>query len=267
MKHVRRNLDMRAADRAALDHARRLQAGLNGIRLDGEGGEGGGGDGGGDGGGSGSGEGGAGGGGEGGSGEGGAGSGSGGDGGGSGSGSGTDSGKGYPENTPLAEMTVEQREAYWKHKARKHEERANQRADYDEIKAKADQFDEFKRSQMSEQEQAVAKAKDEGKSEARREAALDLVDAKIEAAAAGRISTEQLQGAVQFLDRSQFLDDDNKVDTDKVTAFVSSITPDTGAGGKGKGPDLGQGRRPGRAGSSAKEKGQEEARRRFGDSK
>lgn len=31
--------------------------------------------------------------------------------------------RGYPENTPVAEMTVEQQAAYWRHHARKHEDR------------------------------------------------------------------------------------------------------------------------------------------------
>src|SRR5690349_19240148 len=36
----------------------------------------------------------------------------------------TDPPTGFPADTPLTEMTVEQREAYWKHQARKHESRA-----------------------------------------------------------------------------------------------------------------------------------------------
>lgn len=235
MKNARRNLSLRDADTAALSYARRLHAGLNGLRLDeGDGGEG-------------DGDGGDGAGGEGSGGEGGneGGSGSGGDGGGEG-GSGKSTDKGFPENTPVVEMTAEQQAAYWKHQSRKHEQRATQRADYDDVKAKADQYDQLEREKLSEVERAKAEGIDEGKKQARREGALQLVDAKIEAVAAGRISDEQLQGAIEFLDRSRFLDDDDTVDTDKVVAFVGSITPDTGSSGKGgKDIDLGQGRRKG----------------------
>jgi hypothetical protein len=231
MKHARRNLSLRDADTAALSYAKRLQAGLNGIRLDEEGGgsdddKGGGSDDDDDDGGKGT-------------------------GGGSDDdegGSGKSTGKGYPENTPVAEMTAEQQAAYWKAQSRKHEQRASQRSDYDEIRAKADRYDELEREKLSEVERAKEEGRTEGRKQATREAALKLVDAKIEAAAAGRVDGEQLDGALEFLDRTRFLDDNDEVDTDKVLAFVSSIAPATGSSDKGddkKHPDLGQGRRKG----------------------
>lgn len=66
--------------------------------------------------------------------------------------------KGFPEGTPVAEMTAEQQAAYWKHQARKHEERARSRADYDDVKKKAAEYDKYVESQKTEA-QRLADAK------------------------------------------------------------------------------------------------------------
>jgi hypothetical protein len=78
--------------------------------------------------------------------------------------------KGFPEGTPLEQMNVEQQRNYWRHYARQHESRANARADYDDVKAKAAKYDELQRQQQTPSEQAVNDAKDEGKREGAREA-------------------------------------------------------------------------------------------------
>ncbi|MEW1551356.1 hypothetical protein [Streptomyces tsukubensis] len=41
---------------------------------------------------------------------------------------------GYPDSTPVADMSAEQQAAYWKHHARKHEARANSAPSADELK-------------------------------------------------------------------------------------------------------------------------------------
>lgn len=153
--------------------------------------------------------------------------------------SGSDAGKGFPLDTPLAEMTAEQREAYWKDKARKHETTAKARADYEAIKAERDQL---KAAGMSESERVVEQARTEAreaaKAEARTEYAGLLVSAKLEAALAGRMPAEQVASQVEFLDTSKFLTESGEVDTDKVKQYANGLVPD----GK-QWPDMGQGRR------------------------
>lgn len=153
--------------------------------------------------------------------------------------SGSDADKGFPADTPLAEMTAEQREAYWKDKARKHETAAKARADYDAIKAERDQL---RAAGMSESERAIEQARTEAreaaKAEARNEFAGLLVAARLEAALAGRMPAEKIASQVEFLDTAKFLTESGEVDTDKVKQYADGLVPD----GK-QWPDMGQGRR------------------------
>lgn len=203
-----------------------------------------------------------------------------GDGGGAGSGDGGDPGdggtgddggskggtdKGFPDNTPVADMTAEQQAAYWKFHARKHEERANARADYDAVKAKADELDELKKSQMSDQDKAVQEAKDQARAETLAEVGGRMVDTHINAAVtANRITQDQADVVLGSLDRSKFLTDDGDVDADKVEALLTTLAPSSNGDEKGRKVDLGQGRREAQK-VSAMERGREEARRRYGD--
>lgn len=155
--------------------------------------------------------------------------------------------KGFPDNTPLAEMTAEQQAAYWKHYARQHEGVAKARADYDDLKAKADELDALKAASATEQEKAVKAASEAARTKALQETTPRLVAAEFRAASAGRHTPEQLAAILEPLDMSKFLDPKGNVDTAKVDAFINSVTP---APAKPGFPDLGQGRRPGGAGPS-----------------
>lgn len=67
--------------------------------------------------------------------------------------------KGFPENTPVADMTAEQQAKYWQHQARKHEDRAKKALspqEAAELKRKADEYDKQQQAQMSELEKATA---------------------------------------------------------------------------------------------------------------
>lgn len=156
---------------------------------------------------------------------------------------------GFPANTPIVEMTEREQAAYWKHQSRKHEARAGERSDYDELKKKADAHDALAQASKTEQDRAVEAAKTEGaeaaRAEERRKSALQLVDLKMEAVAAGRgIKLEQLTPLLEPLDRTKFLTDMGEVDSDKVTNWVAGIQPAEGNGSNGtRVPNLGQGRR------------------------
>ena len=108
----------------------------------------------------------------------------------------------FPANTPVAEMTDAQAAAYWKEQSRKHEGRA---------KDNHAELEKLRRGQLSDQEQAVANARDEGRSEALREASLTIVAAKLEAAGVG-------VDDIADLDLSKFLTPDGEVDAAKVSA-------------------------------------------------
>lgn len=151
---------------------------------------------------------------------------------------------GFPDKTPVADMTTEQQTAYWKHQARKHESTSKSRADYDAIKAERDQL---KKAGMSPDEQAIQDAKDQAAAEARTDErgkwAGRTVKAELRAALKGKVHIPKgrdegaiLSSILDPLNPQHFLTSDGEVDADKVTAYAS------GFGGAAT-PDMGQGKR------------------------
>lgn len=154
-------------------------------------------------------------------------------------GSGGESDKGFPADTPIADMNAEQQAAYWKHQARKHETAAKARSDYDAVVAERDRL---KSATQTEAEKAVEAAKTEAstaaKVEARNQYVPQLVSAKLEAALAGKMPADKIAAQVEFLDHTKFLTESGEVDTDKVQQYAAGLAP---AGGQW--PDMGQGNR------------------------
>lgn len=159
--------------------------------------------------------------------------------------------KGFPEGTPLEQMNVEQQRNYWRHYARQHESRANARADYDDVKAKAAKYDELQRQQQTPSEQAVNDAKDEGKREGAREAYAKSAAALLKASLTGRGKTaDQAQALVDAANLAAFLTDDG-IDTAKVETFVNSIAAPVKGGGPRPDPSQGPRGESGTPGVSA----------------
>lgn len=196
----------------------------------------------------------------------------------------------YPANTALAQMTAEQQAEYWRHKARKHEDRNKATSDYDQLKQQATEYQKLVEAQQTEHQRAVTEARRQGHAAALTEAGGQLVEQWVRAAAAGRLAQESVDALLGGLDRSRFLHPNGGVDTDKVYALVSSIAPAApassapAAGAPGQppqpgqpapvpapapvvrpagAPDFGQGQ-PSAPTASGLEAGREIARKRFG---
>lgn len=153
----------------------------------------------------------------------------------------------FPQDTATADMSEAQKTEYWRHKSKKHESRNKEmRTELDELKPKAEQHDRLVEASRTEQERAIKTAREEEGDRVRAEEtaknAPKLVDSEMRAAAAGKLTAEQLAPLIENLDRTKFLTDTGEVDLEKVTAFVASIAP--AAGGTTKPfPNLGQGKR------------------------
>jgi hypothetical protein len=156
--------------------------------------------------------------------------------------------KGFPADTPVAEMTAEQQAAYWKDKARKHEDVVKdlkpKLADYDALKTKADEWDAFQHTADTEHEKALAAAREEAAKTAAEKARAEerarlipvAVGAALRTQLAGRLEAKQVDALLDGIDHNRFLDDNGAVDADKVRDWVADVAPK-------KDPDLGQGRR------------------------
>lgn len=147
---------------------------------------------------------------------------------------------GFPDKTPVKDMSDAQQAAYWRHQSRKHEDRVKSMGDYDTLKAERD---DLKAKHQTADEKALEAAKKEaleaGAASERAKIAPRLVAAEFKSANAGRIPADRLSAILDGLDPTKFLTSDGEVDADKVQQYVDGIAP---ADGK-KWPDMGQGRR------------------------
>lgn len=140
---------------------------------------------------------------------------------------------GFPANTPLEQMTPEQRESYWKDKARKHEDRNKAFGkltpeELADLRAKAEKHDALELELGTEADKKAAEARKTAAAEADARYQPLLVQAKFEALAAGRIEPDKLATILEPLDMSKFLASDGTPDADKVKAYVDGIAPATG---------------------------------------
>lgn len=167
----------------------------------------------------------------------------------------------FPANTPVAEMSAEQQAAYWRDKARKHEDRVKAFGDYtpDAIAGLVQERDQLRTASQTDQEKAVEEAKEAGRAEVRTVLANERVKVALEKALNGRIPDA---GALLDLDRSQFVNGD-AADTAAINAWVNEHSTESTSSAKGL-RDLGQGRE---RGTDAPNKGVNAGRELFTGSK
>lgn len=183
-----------------------------------------------------------------------------------------DEDRGYPKDTALADMTVEQQAAYWRYHAQKHERSFKSLAGKDmtpekvaELLAEKEKRD---REAMTPSEQALADARKEAREEALREATVQnvrlIMDSHVAASGLDKSKAEDQDviDAIQALDPSTFIKE-GQVDAGRLTKVLNRIIPAKGST-SGTWPDTGQGRRETGTGS-AKDAGKAEAARRWPD--
>ena len=155
---------------------------------------------------------------------------------------------GFPEGTSLNEMSPVQQAAYWRHKARKHEDASKANAaELAALKPKAEQYDALAAASQTDAERAVADAEKRGRDAAKAEteaAAREtygkaLVQARFEVALAGRLTPGQVATLVGGLNVTGFLGTDGLPDQSRISEYVAAIPV---AAGAPKTPELGGGR-------------------------
>jgi hypothetical protein len=133
---------------------------------------------------------------------------------------------GYPENTPVQQMNAEQQAAYWRHYARRNEDRLKQMGDYAQLKEQAEAYQKYLLDSQTEQQKAIAEAEQRGRKTALAEAGGHMVEAYVRASAAGRMSEEQVSTLLQGLDRNRFVNPaTGQVDAQMVQGYISMLAP------------------------------------------
>jgi hypothetical protein len=170
---------------------------------------------------------------------------------GNGSSTDTSTGRGFPENTPVEDMTVEEQAAYWRHHARKHEDRLKKQPSPAELRQLREQAAELERLQeenASADEKALKAARKEGASAERTRLGQRLAAAELKAAAAGKVAG--FEALVEDLNLSKFVGEDGEPDAEAITATVErliALAPAQQGGQEEQrqaAPDLEQGPRP-----------------------
>lgn len=151
---------------------------------------------------------------------------------------------GFPENTPLAEMTTEEQMRYWKHQARRHESTWQKVIDKnltpDQILEMQSRLNEAERASLSDQERAVAEARDAGKADARQELAIGFARTLLETHLLFRGKTPEQATDLVAMANLAALTTDGEADAAKVTAYADTLA---GANTNPHRPDMGQGAR------------------------
>ncbi|MFC9995742.1 hypothetical protein [Nocardia sp. NPDC127526] len=179
---------------------------------------------------------------------------------------------GYPDNTPLAEMTVEQQAAYWKAKARMHESRSRAKAgglsaeEAEELRAELAQLRDAALSETERaQQDALESAREAGRSEARDQLMPMLHEAQLRGYASTVIKGAKLDGFVSTVNIAAFSAEDGSIDGEKVVAHLKAMygeepaAPTTAASTY---PNFGQGSPGASSKKSTRADGLAEAKRR-----
>lgn len=138
--------------------------------------------------------------------------------------------KGFPADTPVAQMTVEQQAAYWRHTSRKHEERATEYRTAAggktaaEVKSELESASSLRREKLSDQEKAVEDAKAAGRKEAEAEYGPRMARLAFESVLGHIEDEKERTELIDTLDLSKVLQE-GSVDTAKVRRIAARIAP------------------------------------------
>lgn len=154
---------------------------------------------------------------------------------------------GFPSGTPVEQMTPDQQVAYYRHQARKHEDRNKDILKLtggkygDDLKAVFDELQTLRNEKLTDSEKAVEEAKRAAREEAAREFGPRMARLAFETALAHRDDRDDLIAALNL---TSVLTESGDVDTAKVRSIVEKIAPadkeqgqrhDFGAGRRGTG--------------------------------
>lgn len=150
---------------------------------------------------------------------------------------------GFPADTPLTEMTVEQQAAYWRNEAKKQQRRADgysKLGDPETVAQKLQEADAAaetaRKANLTEHEQAVEAARAEGRTEGEKSGNEKLLSAAVTSAVIAHVkgagesyedASKRVSDALAFVDVAKFRDENGDLDAAKVQTF--SMTLGSGA--------------------------------------
>lgn len=165
----------------------------------------------------------------------------------------------FPADTAVKDMSADQQAAYWKHQARKHEDRAKafDGLTPEQVRKNAADLEELRKKGLSDSDRAIEEAVQRGRTEANGASAVKVADTALRMALRGRL----VDGST-LLNKPSFVKD-GEADIDAIEKWVDdNSAPKDGGGGKPF-PNLYQGGRES-LNKSDRETGKAAAEKRFG---
>lgn len=129
--------------------------------------------------------------------------------------------KPYPQNTPVASMSPEHQAAYWKYHHRKSEDLLRTMSDYQQVKT---ELANLRQMTQTEWQRGVLEAEQRGAAAAMDRMAGQMVAVAFQGAAASRMSPDQIQAQLTFLDPKRFVVNGN-LDVAAIHRYVDTVAP------------------------------------------
>lgn len=144
----------------------------------------------------------------------------------------------FPPNTPVAEMQPVEQAAYWRDKARKHEDRVKAFGglttdDIAALREKAARQDALEDELASDKEKAVKEARTTTTAEIEAKYRPMLAETAFRVAIGDRKPKNEVDDFIADLNLTRFLNDDGQVDTAKVLSRVEQFAPAKGTQQRG----------------------------------
>lgn len=139
---------------------------------------------------------------------------------------------GFPANTPLTDMTAEQRAAYWRAESKKHQKTAESYTKTgltaDEVQGVADKREQDRLAALSDAERAAETARAEGRAQAESSHLAFAVEAQVAAMTMRpgedyAAAVTRVKSALTFVDVTKFTGDDGRLDAAKIQSFATSL--------------------------------------------
>jgi hypothetical protein len=154
---------------------------------------------------------------------------------------------GFPQKTAVADMTPEQKAAYW------HNQSKTQQKDADafkkigktpaEIQKLIDDAEAARIAALSDADKALEKAKQEAAAGASHKFLAPAIEGQVVALTRGANETPEdalarVKGALKYIDATKFLDANGDLDAAEIQTFAQSIAPVAGGGQNPQSGDL-----------------------------